>query len=60
MNNSITKYNPNKSIIYFDDLSSNKYNSITQTNQLFTLIICQTINTSKFSIQIWDSFKHKK
>ena len=50
MNNSITKYKSNKLIIYFDDLSSNKRNSITQTNQLFTLMICQTINTHKISI----------
>ena len=60
MNNSIAKYKPNKSIIYFDDLSNNKYHSITQTNQLFTLMICQAINTTQFAIQAWDSFKQKK
>ena len=51
MNNSIAKYNSKKSIIYFDDLSSNKHHSITQINQLFTLMICQTINTTQFAIQ---------
>ena len=59
MNNSIAKYKPNKSIIYFDDLSNNKHHSITQTNQLFTLMICQVINTTQFAIQVWDSFKQK-
>ena len=59
MNNSIAKYNSNKLIIYIDDLSSNKHSSITQTNQLFTLMISQPINTIKFSIQAWDSFKKK-
>ena len=57
MNNSIVKYKSNKSIIYFDNLSSNKYHSVTQINQLFTLIICQAINTTQFAIQVWDSFK---
>ena len=59
MNNSISKYNSKKSIIYFDDLSSNKYHSVTQINQLFILIICQAINTTQFAIQTWDSFKQK-
>ena len=60
MNNSIVKYNPNKSIIYFYYLSNNKQHSITQTNQLFTLMIYQAINTIQFAIQAWDSFKQKK
>ena len=59
MNNLIAKSKPNKSIIYFDDLSSNKHHSIIQTNQLFTLMIYQTINTTQFAIQTWDSFKQK-
>ena len=59
MNNSIVKYKPNKSIIYFDDLSSNKHHSVTQINQLFTMMICQAINTTQFAIQVWDSFKQK-
>ena len=41
-------------------MSSNKQHLITQTNQLFTLIICQAKNTTKFGIQAWDSFKQKK
>ena len=52
MNNLIAKSKPNKSIIYFDDLSSNKYHSFIQINQLFTLIICQVINTTQFAIQV--------
>ena len=60
MNNSIAKYNSNKLIIYFDDLLSNKHNSITQINQLFTLMISQLINTTKFSIQAWDYSNKKK
>ena len=59
MNNSITKYKPNKSIIYFNDLSNNKHYLVTQINQLFTLMICQVINTTQFVIQAWDSFKQK-
>ena len=57
MNNSIVKYKPNKTIIYFDDLLSNKHHSVTQINQLFTLMICQVINITQFAIQAWDSFK---
>ena len=52
MNNSIVKYKSNKSIIYFDDLSSNKHHSVTQINQLFTLMICQVINITQFAIQV--------
>ena len=59
MNNSIAKYKSKKSIIYFDDLSSNKHHSVTQINQLFTLMICQGINITQFPIQAWDSFKQK-
>ena len=59
MNNSIAKYNSKKSIIYFYNLSSNKYQSITQINQLFILMICQAINITQFAIQAWDSFKQK-
>ena len=59
MNNTIAKYKPNKSIIYFDDLSSNKYHLVIQINQLFTLMICQGINITQFPIQAWDSFKQK-
>ena len=51
MNNSIAKYKPNKTIIYFDDLSSNKHHLVTQINQLFILMICQVINTTQFAIQ---------
>ena len=51
MNNLIIKYKPNKSIIYFDDLSNNKHHSVTQINQLFTLMICQAINITQFAIQ---------
>ena len=60
MNNLIAKDKPNKSSIYFDDFSNNKQHSIIQINQLFTLIICQAINTTQFAIQVWDSFKQKK
>ena len=59
MNNSIAKCNAKKSIIYFDNLSSNKHHSVTQINQLFILMICQAINTTQFVIQAWDSFKQK-
>ena len=59
MNNSIVIYKSNKSIIYFDDLSNNKHHLVIQINQLFILIICQTINITKFLIQVWDSFKQK-
>ena len=57
MNNSIAKYNLKKSIISLDDLSSNKYNSITQTNQLFALMICQAIKNTQFTIIAPHSFK---
>ena len=60
MYNSIAKYNSKKSIIYFDDLSSNKHHSVIQINQLFILMICQAINTTQFAIQAWDSFKKNK
>ena len=59
MNNSIAKYNLKKSIISFDDLSNNKYNSITHTNQLFTLMICQAIKITQFAILAPHSFKQK-
>ena len=60
MNNLIAKNNLKKSIISFDDLSSNKYNSIIQTNQLFTLIICQAIKNTQIEILAPHSFKQKK
>ena len=60
MNNLIVKYNLKKSIIFFNDLSSNKYNSITHTNQLFTLMICQVIKNNQFTILASHSFKQKK
>ena len=57
MNNLIVKYNLKKSIIFFDDFSSNKYNFITQKNQLFTLMICQVIKNTQFAIIAPHSFK---
>ena len=60
MNNSIAKYKPNKSIIYFNNLSSYKHHSVTQINQLFILMICQVISITQFAIQAWDSFKQKQ
>ena len=59
MNNLITKYNQNKLIISFVDLSSNKYLNY-PTNQLMTLIICQTIKNIQFKILTLYSIKQKK
>ena len=61
MNNSIAKYKSNKSIIYFDDLSSNKHHSICNSSMRFIQIKKKNsqIMLAISGLRLSDS-KHKK